>query len=101
MVMISLWAVTGPEAGTIESTRVRAAMMAKLRNINGILERCDDLHRQDEIGGDGVHFIRRETLQKGNFGVCGSEKLVNGNLPPIPYFIRQVLYWNHVTDERR
>jgi hypothetical protein len=86
MVMISLWAVAGPEAGTIESTRVRTAMMAKLRNIHGILERCDDFHGQDGFAGDRVHFVGLKTLQKGNFGVCGSEKLLNGNLPLILIF---------------
>jgi hypothetical protein len=42
MVRLPFWVVMGLEAGIIEITRKRTMMRAKLRSINGILERCDD-----------------------------------------------------------
>jgi hypothetical protein len=42
MVRMPFWVAIGREAGTIEITRKRTTMRAKLRNINGILEGCDD-----------------------------------------------------------
>jgi hypothetical protein len=95
MVKMSFWVVTGLEAGAIESRRKSTALRAKMRNINGILESCDNFVGQDGLPADRVHCVCRETLQKRKLVVCRLERSMKEHQPHFPCFTRAGAIWNH------